>query len=216
MARFTLADLKALVYARLENNFWMYQPDEVRLAINHAYWLSNMICAWNQETYPLNSGATIANRHIYNVPDAIIFPTKVVFEGQDLERVSLSALSNGWPLFLQDTTASTGKQVSRWCPVGINKFILHPADSVGGGYVEVSGIAQPAEMINDTDMVYIPKEGVTAVVDCAAHQVQCKLQGTPFLQSLGMFKNFQGLLQLNKYWDSYKQPQLYFDTQVQK
>lgn len=216
MARITLAEFETLVLARLEGNNLMFLPDEIRRAINSGFQCANLVVAWNQLTRPLRSGATIANRHIYNVPSEIIFPQKVVFEGQALEKVSLTALSSTWPVFLQDTTATTGKQVSRWCPVGINKFILHPADSVGGGYVEVTGIGEPTEMVNDSDTVSIPKEGVTAIADYAAHIVQCKLQGTPFIQSIGMFKNYQSLLGLNKYWETFKQPNLFLDEMVQK
>ena len=68
-------------------------------------------------------------------------------------------------------------------------------------------------MVNNNDTAYIPKEGVTAVVDYAAHAVQCKMQGAPFMQSLSMYRNFEALMKLNKYWASYRQPNLYYDEQ---
>ena len=43
MAHFNLGDLKALVYARLENNQAMYQPSEVTWSINEAIACANQI-----------------------------------------------------------------------------------------------------------------------------------------------------------------------------
>lgn len=192
----------------------MYQESEVTNSINEAIACANVAIGWFQATRPVNSGATIANRHIYDTPEDIMFPIKVSFEGQALEKSPLKAMANNWPIFLKDTTASTGKQVSRFTPLGIRKFVIHPADSVGGGLLEVTGIANPDPLVDDADLIYIPKEGVTAVVDYAAHIVQCKLQGTPFMQSLAYFRNYESLVKLNKYWQNYKQPNIYFDEQA--
>lgn len=210
----TLGQLKTLVYARLEGNSRMYQDSEVTNAINGCYQIINLSVGWYQKTVPIIQTYTIANRHIYDFPSRIVFPESVKYEQQALEKVSLSAMANNWPLFLQDTTATTGNQVSRFCPIGIKKFVLHPADAVGGGYLEVTGIANPDPMVTDNDTVYIPKEGVTAVADYSAHIVQCKLQGVPFMQSLAMYRNYENLVKLNGYWDTFKQPNMYFDTKA--
>lgn len=215
MQRFTLGDLKDQVYSRLESNDQMYKSSEVTNAINEAAAVANLASAWYQQTLPVSTSSTIADRHIYDVPSGIIFPQRVIFDGQVLEKSNLNALSNNWPTFLQDTTATTGKQVSRWCPLGIRKFVIHPADAIGGAALFVTGIADFDTLSNDSDYIYIPKEGVTAIADYAAHIVQCKLQGTPFMQSLAMFRNFQDLIKLQKYWLSYKQPTIYFDQQDQ-
>jgi len=191
----------------------MYQEQEVTDAINEATACTNLACVWYQKTYPVSTYSTIANRHIYDVPEQIVFPQRVIFEGQVLEKSPLEAMANNWPTFLKDTTASLGKQVSRWTPIGVRKFAIHPADSVGGGDLSVTGIAEFDTLVDDTDLIYLPKEGVTAVCDYAAHVVQCKLQGTPFYQSLSLFRNYENLVKLQKYWLSYKQPTIYFDEQ---
>ena len=213
MPRLTLGDLKQQVYSRLEDNDQMFQESEVTNAINEAIACINMICGWYQKTYSVSSTTTIAGRHIYEVPHEIIFPQRVIFDNQIMEKSSLSAISNDYPNFMQDTSDSTGKQVSRWCPLGIKKFVLHPADSVGGATLQVTGISEIDTLLNDTDMIYIPKEGVTAVCDYAAHVVQCKMQGLPFYQSMSYYNNYQLLVKLNKYWRSYSQPTMYFDEQ---
>ena len=211
MPRFTLGELRDQVYSRLENNDQMFQPSEVTDAINEGVSCVNLICGWYQGTRSVSTVTTIAGRHIYDVPEDIVFPQRVTFEGQVLERSGLMTLASTWPRFLQDTTSNTGKQVSRWSPIGIRKFVIHPGDSVGGGALEVTGILNPDVLEESSDQVYIPKEGLTAVCDYAAHAVQCKLQGTPFMQSLTMFRNYEALVGLQKYWANYKQPNLFFD-----
>lgn len=213
MPRLTLGFLKEQVYSRLEDNDQMFQEDEVIDAINEAVYVANMLCGWFQQTYSISTTYTIANRHIYDVPEEIIIPMRVVFENQVLEVSPLDSTLNNWPDFLKDTTDSLGMQVSRWIPLGIRKFAIHPADSVGGGLLQVTGVAEPDVLVNDSDLIYVPKEGVTAICDYAAHIVQCKLQGTPFVQSMSMFNNFQAMIGLYKYWNSYKQPNIYFDQQ---
>lgn len=213
MATLTLGFLKDQVLSRLENNDQMFQSDELTDAINEAICISNMLCGWYQSTIPISTLTTIADRHIYDTPNGIIFPIRVTFEDQVLEVSNLFAIINDWPSFLRDTTSNTGNQVSRWVPLGLTKFAIHPADSVGGGSLMVTGISEPDTLTDDEDQIHIPKEGITTVCDYAAHIVQCKLQGTPFMQSLGMFRNFQALIGLGKYWNTYRQPNMYFDEQ---
>ena len=214
MPRLTLADLKNQVYSRLEDNELMYSSTEVTNAINDGLRTLNMMCGWYQKTYSIpGGGTTVAGRVIYDIPSQILFPQRVVWGGKVLEKSPLGQTSNEWPNWMKDTSNNTGTPTSRWIPIGINKFAIHPADSLGGATLEVTGIENPVILVIDTDVAYIPKEGVTAVVDYAAHAVQCKLQGLPFMQSLGMYRNFESLMKLNKYWQSYRQPNLYYDEQ---
>ena len=214
MPSFTLGQLRDQTYARLESNTEMYQSDEVDSAINEAIAVINLQCGWFQDTYPISTTTTIANRHIYDLPKDIIFAQRVVFEGQVLERSSLWALGNNFPTFLRDTTETTGNQVSRWCSLGINKIAIHPADSVGGGDLYITGISDPGDLVLDADTLALPKEGVPIICDYAAHSVQCKLQGTPFMQSLALFKNYQELVNLSKFFSDYNQPTYRYDEQA--
>ena len=213
MAVVTLANLRSLVYSRLEGNELMYSNTEVNNALNEAYRVVNLICAWKTVTVSVRQEATIANRAIYDVPESIVIPQKVSFEGKALEKSPVTQTANYFPKFLTDTTYSTGKPVSRWIPIGITKFAIHPADSIGGGLLQVTGITNPDEMVNDSDTVYIPKEGLTTVIDYSAHVVQCKLQGTPFRQSLSLYSNFQQLLKIDKYYAGYKQPSMWISDE---
>lgn len=192
----------------------MYSGDEVRDGINDALRALNMMCGWYQGTFSVpGGGTTVADRVIYDVPSQILFPQRVVWAGKVLEKSSLATTSNEWPNWMKDTSSNNGAPTSRWVPIGITKFAIHPADSLGGATLQVTGISNPDILVNDSDAAYIPKEGVTAVVDYSAHAVQCKMQGLPFMQSLGMYRNFESLMKLNKYWTSYRQPNLYYDEQ---
>jgi len=213
MAAFTLEELRSQTYSRLEDNTWLYAETEVTSAINEAVSVINCQTGWFQNTYPVSTTTTVADRHIYDIPAEIIFPQRVVFEGQVLEKSSLWALANNWPTFLRDTTETTGKQVSRWCALGIRKIAIHPADSVGGGDLYITGITEPGTLVEDTDSLILPKEGVPIICDYAAHIVQCKLQGTPFMQSLTLFYNYQKLVSLSKFFSDYNQPTFRFDEQ---
>lgn len=215
MPRLTLLDLKNQVYSRLEENDLMYSGDEVRNALNDALRTLNMMCGWYQGTFSIpGGGTTVAGRVVYDIPSQILFPQRVVWSDKVLEKSPLSQTSNEWPSWMKDTSSNTGTPTSRWIPIGISKFAIHPADSLGGATLQVTGISNPDIMVNNNDTAYIPKEGVTAVVDYAAHAVQCKMQGMPFMQSLGMYRNFESLMKLNKYWSSYRQPNLYYDEQT--
>lgn len=192
----------------------MYSGAEVTNAINDAIRTLNMLCGWYQKTYPVpGGGLSVAGRVIYDIPAKILFPQRVVWADKVLEKSPLAQTSNEWPTWMKDTSANTGTPTSRWIPIGIRKFAIHPTDSLGGATLQVTGIENPDPAVNDGDFVVVPKEGVTAVVDYAAHAVQVKMQGLPFMQSLGLYRNFESLMKLNKYWASYKQPNLYFDEQ---
>lgn len=212
MAHINLGSLKSLVYARLEGNDSMYSNSEVTWAINEAISCGNMVCGWSQDTYRI-IGNSVANRHIYDVPDGLIFPIRVCFMDEVLEKCSLSSMISLNQNFLRDTTATTGKQVSRWCPIGITKFAIHPADAVGGGAITVTGITEFPKLTINSDDTQMPKESITAVCDYAAHIVQCKLQGTQFIQSIEFFKNWQNLVKNQKYWQTFSQPNYSFDEQ---
>jgi len=212
----TLADLKDQVYSRLEENREMYSDTEVTAAINEAYRILSMFCGWVNRTSSILSGYTIADRTFYDIPDDIVFPQKVDFEGQALEKVSLFSMSQMRPTWARETTANTGRNVSQWVPIGIRKFAIHPADSVGGGLLQVTGIGEPTVLVNDLDRVLIPKEGILPVCDYAAHSVQCKLQGAPFMESLELYSNILNIMQLSKLLASYRQPRMFFDEKVDK
>ena len=211
MPTLSLSELKAATYAKLEGNQRMYKPAEVTRAINEAIKLTNLFGAWFNTTATVPSTATIANRVIYRVPESIIIPEKVSINGVELNKVGLLQLCRNWPEWMSETTASTGYSVSRWCPYAFNRIIINPADSVGGAYLEITGIGNPPDLEDDSDVISIPKDGVPAVSEYAAHIVQCKLTGTAFTQSIPMYRTYEKYVKSQRKWLTYKQPNVWFD-----
>jgi len=211
MPTITLSELKSLTYSHLEGNRQMYQEDEVTRAINEGIKLTNIFAGWFNTSATVPSVTTIANRVIYRVPESIVIPEKVSINGVELAKVGLLQLCRNWPDWMTDTTATTGQMTARWCPYAFNRIILNPADSIGGAYLEITGIGNPPDLSDDTDDISIPKDGTVAVSEYAAHIVQCKLTGTAFTQSIPMFRTYQKYIKDQKKWLAYKQPNVWFD-----
>lgn len=215
MARVTLATLLDGTMSKLDRNSLFYPQSEVSNAINEAIRLLNLFCGWINTTEGVPSDSvTVAGRIIYRVPDEIAIPEKVSFNGIELDKIGMDKLCHFFPDWMKETTASTGRDVTRWCPYAANRFILNPGDAVGGGLLEVTGIAVPNELVEDTDYVDIPRDGISAIAEYAAHIVQCKLGQVPLVQSMPMYRTYEQLVKQQKIWTSYKQPNFWLDLKT--
>lgn len=213
MSVILLSELKAAAYSKLDNNFYFYPSSEITWAINEAIKIGNLFCGWITTTKSVYSdGVTIADRAIYRVPASIAIPQKVVFEGRELDKVGLFQLFRNWPTWMQDTTATTGYPVSRWCPYSLNRFAINPADAVGGGLLEVTGIANITDLASDSDSINLPKASAPIIADYAAHIVQCKLGSVPLTQSIPLYRSYEKLLKQYRIWSRYKQPNFWLDN----
>jgi len=215
MPSVTLANLSDAVYAKLENNSLFYPQEEVTWAINEGLKLGNLFCGWINKTESVASGGvTISNRHLYRVPHSIAIPQKVVFEGKELDKIGLFQLFRYWPNWMRDTSHTTGQPVNRWSPMSLNAIIIHPADSAGGGFLEITGIANLDPLSALTDSISIPKSAIQTVADYAAHIVQCKLGSVPLTQSMPMYRSFIQFIKQNRIWSKYKQPNFWLDSRM--
>ncbi len=205
----TLANLQSAVYSRLDGNNRMYPEAEVTRTINHGISILNLFCGWFYDSVALE--ASVSGRAIYRVPDSIIIPEKVTFDGTDLAKVGRTSLFKRWPDWMTETTANTGTGVQRWGCFSLDKLIINPADSIGGAEIVVTGITTPDVLENSTDSLQIPKDGVVALAEYSAHWVQCKLTGKPFTDSIQMYRSFEKYLKSQKRWQTYEHPNLWFD-----
>lgn len=209
----SLQTLLDSTYAKLDGNDQFYSPSETTWAINEGIRLSNIFCGWLTSTISVPSnGVTIANRVIYRVPPGIAIPQKVTFEGKELDKVGMFQLFRNWPTWMKDTTATTGYPVNRWCPYSLNRFAINPADAVGGGLLEVTGIASPAYLSAVSDTVTLPKIAVSPITEYAAHVVQCKLGSVPLTQSMAMYRTYEKMIKQYGIWRRYKQPNFWLDN----
>jgi len=211
MPTISLSELKSATYSKLEGNQRMYKPAEVTRAINEAIKLANIFSGWFNTTATVPSTATIANRVIYRVPESIIIPEKVSINGVELNKVGLLQLCRNWPEWMSETTESTGYSTSRWCPYAFNRIIINPADSIGGAYLEITGIGSPPDLYDDSDVIGVAKDAIPAISDYAAHIVQCKLTGTAFTQSIPMYRTYEKYIKSQRKWLAFKQPNIWFD-----
>lgn len=215
MPTVSLSKLKESVYSQIDDNTLFFTDTEVTWAINEAIRLGNLFCGWITGTLDApNGGTTIADRVVYRVPYEMAVPQKVVFEGKELDKVGLFQLFRGWPDWMKDTTATTGDPVARWCPYALDRIILHPADAVGGGLLQITGIVTPDELVSDTDTISIPKTAITMIADYAAHIVQCKLGNVPLTQSMPMYRSYEALIKQYRIWSNYKQPNFWLDERA--
>jgi len=212
MPNISLLSLRDATYSKLDDNTEFYSTTEVTWAINEAIRLGNVFCGWISTTASvISGGTTVANRVIYKVPEGIAIPQKVVFEGKELDKVGMYQLFRNWPTWMKDTTATTGYPVSRWCPYSLNRFAINPADAVGGGLLEVTGIASPTALSSATDTINLPKSVISVIAEYAAHTVQCKLGSVPLTQSIPMFRTYEKMIKQSCIWSRYKQPNMWLE-----
>jgi len=141
MPTITLAQLRSLAYDRVDNNTVLFPTAEVDSIINEAIRTLNLFTGFLQATADI-PGFSVIGQRLYQCPSPILFPLKVQFEGRQLDMVPLRRLGEDYRKWATDVTAGAGP-VSRWSPIGITQFVIHPADSVGGQYIGVTGVIEP-------------------------------------------------------------------------
>lgn len=149
----TVGEIKTELLGRVENNSEFYDSQELLDAINEAHLIVQLMTGHRQVTVPL-SRFTTARRMVYRVPQTILIPTAVYFEKRVLGRSSLSSMNRAFPDWMRHETAQRGR-VDRWAPIGTRLFAIHPADSVGGKHIEVSGVAAPSDLTTDDSVLEV-------------------------------------------------------------
>ena len=200
MPSVTLATLQQYVIDRIDNNTVMFTVPEITQFINEAYQVTNIFCGINQASVSV-PGFSVAGQLLYQVPDPIIFPLQCSFEGRPLRKLSLSALAQNYRQWAYDNTTKSGP-VQRWSPIGINQFVIHPCDSLGGRDISLIGVVEPPLLVNPTDVISLDDEFIDMIVSYATHRVQLKIGG-------GMFS--QASLLIQSYWHRLKERMIYQD-----
>jgi hypothetical protein len=200
MATLTLSNFRTAVYDRLEQNTRFYTSAEITRCCNDAVRTLNIFTGF------ITGSATFvarANCHIYNTPPTILVPTRVQFDGRDLEPIPLKDLIQHSPRWLQETTTNFGP-VSTWSAVGLHlarKLVIHPASANGGALVKVFGVTEPTELVDADDEITLPTEYADILYALAAHEAMMKCGGvvardamllyTQFLKRMTSLKRFQ-------------------------
>jgi hypothetical protein len=200
MATLSLATAKNSIYDRLERNDRFYTSAEVRRYFNNAVKTLNIFTGFvtGKATFLARGGC-----HIYRTPLSILVPTRVKFDGRDLEPLPFKDLMEAYSRWIQETTSDSGP-VSTWSGVGLHlsrKIVLHPAPATGGALVEVFGIKEPTPLVNDSDTISLPTEYADILYALASHEAKIKCGGQVardamfdyqrFLKRMTSLKRFQ-------------------------
>ena len=172
MPSVTLATLQQQVYDRLDNNQSFYPPTQVTQALNQILKRLNILTGFIQATVAI-PGFSQAGAYLYATPAGIIVPLRIEFESSILQKASLSGIARKYRDWTNDTTASLGP-VARWAPIGISQFVIHPADATGGRFMQVTGIAPVPMLVNSGNIVKIPDEFVSILIEYAVQRVVIK------------------------------------------
>lgn len=181
---YTLAELRENVYDRLEGNTVFWRTSEVDAIINEAIRSVNLITGFYQGALNLFS---VANQLIYHTPVGMLYPQRVQFENSQLDPIPITRISQDYRTWATDTTVSTGGPVARWIPIGINYFALHPADSTGGGSIQVTGVLEPPLLVNPTDAMVMDDQWVELVVTYCQSRLVLKVSGPSTTAALSLY-----------------------------
>lgn len=187
MPSVTLGDLKARVYGRIDNNVDLFPAAEVARAINCGIGVLNLFSGFLQKTAPVD---TVAGQYLYSTPTGILIPLRVDLDDSFLDKTNLQSLNHSAPAWMLENSANTGQLPYHWCPVGVSKFVIHPADSVGGRQMDVTGVAEPTPLVNDGDVIGYPNEFADAIEDYAAHYLMLKCGGVVAIQAMYQYAAF--------------------------
>ena len=211
----TLAQLQSRVYTRLDQNTLLYTQQNITDSLNEAIRVVNAATGFQQGTIQV-PGLSQANRVWYDVPQGILIPIRCQFESGYLNKYFPNQIGKAYATWLTDTTDNSGLPVSCWVPCGFSKFAIHPADSIGGSPIFISGVLEPTQLVNPTDAVNMPVEYTDILVNLSAQTLCLKETGALFKQSSLFYQTY--LSQIKKFllWRSAIMPRYYVPELVQK
>lgn len=207
----TLAQLQSRVYTRLDQNTLLYTQQNVTDAINECIRVVNLATGFLQITAQVPN-LSQSNRVFYDVPAGILVPMRVQFESGYLTKYFPNAIGMSYATWTQDNTANTGLPVSEWIPTGFSKFAIHPADSIGGSPIFVTGIAEPVQLVNQSDTTLIPVEYSDCIINLAAQILCLKETGALFKQSSLYYQQYLSLMKKLTIWRGMIMPRYYVET----
>lgn len=172
MPSFTLSALEQRVWDSLDDNRGFFPEGNVRSVLMEGLRRLNLLTGFQERTIPV-AGATVANQLIYRTPPDITIPLRVYFESVELNKASLREIATKFRTWSTDSTATRGP-VTRWAPIDIRQFIIHPMDAVGGQLLEVNGIARLTPLVNQTDVIQLDDQYCDLLIDFAKSRILYK------------------------------------------
>ena len=211
MPSWTLQQLRTLVLDRLEGNNLLYTNPELDAVINESLRITNLFTVFNEISIQF-SGFMVVGQLLYQTPSPIIFPTRIAFEGRDLDKTGLKLAAQTYRSWAVDTTDTYGP-VARWIPIGIKTFALHPIDAQGGNDLTITGVAEPDQLVNPGDVMQLDDEFVTLIADYGGHRLCFKEAGKTFADASVLIQAFWRQMKMLKRWDTFKAPRYFVQVQ---
>jgi hypothetical protein len=209
MATISLKDLEDRVWSLLDGNTLEFPEAQVRAAINEALYRSNLLCGHTQALISI-PGGSVVNQHVYGRPTGILIPIRIDFDGVELERISLRRLALKYPNFATDT----GKP-ARWAPIGLRRWVIHPADEIGGYSLDVTGVAPLTPLTVSSQTITLDDQFIDLVVNYCRPRVIMKEGGKPLADVVPAYRRVQSQLATLGLWRSLVMPMYGLQTEQQ-
>jgi hypothetical protein len=189
----------------------MFPQAQVTQVLNNAVKKINFLTGIVEELLPM---VTQGNQLVYPMAAGMIFPLKLYVEGIELEKYSLNQLGTQFRNWATDTTASAGP-MARWAPIGIDQFVIHPMDAVGGRLIEVNGVSTITPMVNPGDTVDLDDDQVPTLIDYCRGRIMMKLGGKPFASASVSYQRFINEIRDMVIWEGLVFPQYFVAKQLE-
>lgn len=211
MPTYTLSQLEALAYGRVDNNTALYGQAEVDAVINEAIRTLNLFTGFYQGSAQV-PGFSVPGQRVYNTPSPILFPVRVQFEKVTLAPTSLHVLAKNHRDWAYHTTANYGP-VQDWARVGISQFVIHPADAAGGQAMLVTGVQETPLLVQPGDTMVLDDEFVEIIEEYCAHRLPLKVGGKIFTDASLLYQSFLRKMKERRMVQGVKMPRYFVLTQ---
>jgi len=197
---FSLQQIDQRVLDALDNNSQEFPQQQRYAVINQGLYRLNNLCGFSQKTIAV-PGFTVANQLIYSSPTGILIPLSVDFEGQRLEPTSRKRLARRY----RDFTTDTGLP-REWARIGLSRFLIHPADSFGGGMLEMTGVANLTKLVQPGDTTLLEDQFIECVVLWAKARLLLKEGGKAFEDASMVFQQYFKQVKVLSIWSDLSFP----------
>lgn len=158
----TLSELRTQLRNKWDNSpFWT--TDEADYAINEALHTYNLYTGvWRQRV----NVTTVAGQVLYTVPAQTWAIVRVEYNGKSIAMTNVADLDNGRPTWQSETTGDAGvpTTVQLWAPVGVQRFVIWPADATGNNSLLCDCLRDTPTLRNDFQTVDLDDSELDALL----------------------------------------------------
>ena len=106
--------------------------------------------------------------------------------------------------------------VAGWVPIGLRRYALTPADSIGGSAMVLTGVTEPTPLVTDDQIMQFPNDYDTGVIELSKHILQLDEGGNIFAQASTGYQDFLRDAKSLSMFKNLKMPSYYTDQQLRK